>query len=110
MKRNIESATILALAALLLAGCSTSQMTNPPRSVTEQLLLSTAADRAINTVSFINFDHKKVFVDGTYYESYDSKYVLGSIRDALSRFGGAPGKRRQQQRHHPGSAKRRIIH
>jgi hypothetical protein len=62
-------------------------MTNPPRSATEQLLLSTAADRAIASVSLGELSGKKVFVDGTYYESYDSKYVLGSIRDALSRSG-----------------------
>jgi hypothetical protein len=77
----------LALSLFVLAGCSSATMTNPSRSVTEQLLLSTAADRAINSVSLVDFDHKKVFVDGTYFDSYDSKYVIGSIRDALSRAG-----------------------
>ena len=76
---------ILPLLALVLAGCSTATMTNPPRSVTEQLLLSAAADRAINSISLVDFAGKKVFVDGTnYFESYDSKYVIGAIRDALS--------------------------
>jgi hypothetical protein len=79
--------TALALTALVLAGCSSATMTNPPRSVTEQLLLSTAADRAINSFSPDEVAHKKVFVDGTYFESYDSKYVIGAIRDALSRAG-----------------------
>jgi hypothetical protein len=78
---------MLGLAALVLTGCSTSTMTNPPRSVTEQLLLSTAADRAISSISLAELAHKKVFVDGTYFESYDSKYVIGAIRDALSRAG-----------------------
>ncbi len=63
-------------------------MTNPPRSVTEQLLLSTAADRAINAFPVTAVNRKKIFVDGTYFDSYDSKYVIGSIRDALSRAGG----------------------
>lgn len=76
-----------ALPALLLSGCADSTITNPPRSATEQLLLSTAADRAINSANLAEFARKKVFVDGTYFESYDSKYVIGAIRDALSRAG-----------------------
>jgi hypothetical protein len=78
---------LLAVAALALAGCSSTTMTNPPRSVTEQLLLSTAADRAIKSISLAELAHKKVFVDQTYFESYDSKYVIGTIRDALSQAG-----------------------
>jgi hypothetical protein len=87
MKVKFQLTTIAVLAALLATGCSTSVMTNPPRSVTEQLLLSTAADRAIASRSYIDFAHKKVFVDQTYFDSYDPKYVIGSIRDALSRAG-----------------------
>ena len=62
-------------------------MTNPPRSATEELLISTAADRAIASTVLTNFAHHKVFLDGSYYESYDAKYVLGALRDALSRSG-----------------------
>lgn len=72
---------------LLFCGCTISTMTNPPRSVSEQLLISTAADRAINAYGFFTFTDKRVFVDGTYLDSYDSKYVLGTVRDALSRAG-----------------------
>src|SRR5580704_17010552 len=74
-------------AILLLCGCAESNTTNPPRAVTEQLLLSTAADRAIDSTSLALFAQKKVFVDGTYFDSYDSKYVIGAIRDAFSRAG-----------------------
>ena len=77
----------LPVLALVLSGCSTATMTNPPRSATEQLLLSTAADRAIASASLPLVDGKKVFVDGTYFDSYDSKYVMGAIRDAFSRSG-----------------------
>jgi hypothetical protein len=87
MKSPCLLMTASAFAAIVFTGCSSSTMTNPPRSVTEQLLLSTAADRAIASVPLVDFAHKKVFVDGTYFESYDSKYVIGSIRDALSRAG-----------------------
>jgi len=68
-------------------GCATSDMTNPPRSVTEQLLLSTAADRAMTKHDFTMFTGKRVFVDSTYFDSYDARYVMGAIRDALSSAG-----------------------
>lgn len=88
MKLTHPSKTLaLTLGLLALAGCSTEVTTNPARSVTEQLLISTAADRAINSVSLTQVLHQKVFVDGTYFDSYDSKYVIGAIRDALSRAG-----------------------
>lgn len=75
------------MALLLLTGCSDFTMTNPPRTVTEQLLLSTAADKAIKTASLDMFRGKRVFVDGAYFDSYDPKYVLGAIRDAFSQSG-----------------------
>lgn len=62
-------------------------ITSPPRSVTEQLLLSTAADRALTNADFQIFADKKIYLDATYFDSYDSKYAIGSIRDALSRAG-----------------------
>ena len=34
------------------------------------------------------FNHKKLYVDSTYFDGYDSKYALGTIRDALSAAGG----------------------
>ncbi len=78
---------VFLFAIFFAAGCATSNMTSPPRSATEQLLLSTAADRALQTANFGIFANKKIIVDATYYESYDSKYVLGLLRDDLNRAG-----------------------
>ena len=76
------------MAAVLAAGgCTQTTLTAPQRSATEQLLLSTAADRAIGSTNLALFSGKKVFVDGSYFDSYDGKYALGTIRDALSRSG-----------------------
>lgn len=77
----------LLLLALLAAGCATTDETNPPRSVSEQLLLSTAADRAMANGDLSVFNGKKVYFDASYFDSYDSKYALGEIRDALSSAG-----------------------
>jgi hypothetical protein len=83
---SLTGAFILAI-GLLIEGCTTSNTTTPPRSATEQLLLSTAADHALRYANLAPFENKKVFLDSNYFDSYDSKYVLGTIRDALSRAG-----------------------
>lgn len=78
---------IVAAAMLLSNGCVTRRQTDPARTATEQLLLSTATDRAVREMSLDQFAHKKVYLDPTYLDSYDVKYVLGTIRDALSSAG-----------------------
>jgi hypothetical protein len=75
------------LAALMVEGCTTVRQTDPARTASEQLLLSTAADRAAGGAVLTAFANKKVFLDATYFDSYDSKYALGTLRDALSRAG-----------------------
>lgn len=75
------------LATLLATGCTTIKTTTTARTATEQLLLSTATDHALQKTGLEMFDGRRVFVDVAYFDSYDSKYVLGTIRDALSRAG-----------------------
>ena len=90
---NIHTIThfafILAIFTLWLVatGCSTYDETNPPRSATEQLLISTAMDRAMTNGDLSVFHSRKVFVDATYFASYDQQYALGEIRDALNSAG-----------------------
>lgn len=74
-------------ASVTLCGCVQTNMTNPKRSATEQLLLSTAADRAVKSVDLGTFDGKLVYVSTNYFQSYDSANALGVIRDALSTAG-----------------------
>jgi hypothetical protein len=78
---------VLTSIALLAGDCASYNMTNPPRSATEQLLLSTSADRALTNADLTIFANQKVFLDTTYFDSYDSKYAMGAIRDTLSRAG-----------------------
>jgi hypothetical protein len=79
--------TFLIVTAFLLTGCATSTTTAPPRTATEQLLLSTAADHALRSADLTVFTNRTVFLDTTYFDSYDPKYAIGTIRDALSRAG-----------------------
>lgn len=81
---------ILLSAALLLviSACSSRRETEPPRSATEQLLFSTAADRAADKLTFNLQPGTKVFVDAGFVEGTDSKYLLSALRDRVMRKGG----------------------
>ena len=83
----IATGSISLIAGWRLTGCTTSKSTTTARSATEQLLLSTATDHALQATSLEMFTGRKVFVDATYFNSYDAKYAVGTIRDALSRTG-----------------------
>ena len=72
---------------VLFSGCTTQEETNPPRSATEQLLLSSAADLALTHANLNMFAGRTVYFDFTYFVGYDSLYVEGAIRDAFSRAG-----------------------
>jgi len=80
-------AVVFALAAVLTGGCTAVRTSDPARTATEQLLISTAADHAMQSQSLDMFAGKKVFLDVSYFDSYDPKYAMGTIRDALSRAG-----------------------
>lgn len=80
---------IIAVFAAALAACSTQKETSPPRTATEQLLLSTAADRAVKQMALEIPAGKKVFVSTAYFEGVDSKYAVGAVRDRLLKRGVA---------------------
>jgi hypothetical protein len=81
-------ATLTAI-CVLLASCTTSRETNPQRSATEQLLLSTAVDHAVENIRLDIAPGAKVFVDSTNFEGLDSRYAVGALRDRVLRLGGS---------------------
>lgn len=74
-------------AALLLSGCTTARTSAPPRTATEQLLISTAADRAAAQLSLDIPKGTKVFVDTRYFQGYDDGYAVAAIRAQLLKNG-----------------------
>lgn len=72
---------------LALAACSSAKESSPPRTATEQLMLSTAADRAAERIAEqVARDMpkgSKVFVDAANFEGTDGKYAVAAIRDRL---------------------------
>lgn len=78
-------ATLVAftLAILALGACTTIRETSPQRTATEQLLISTAVDRAIERVNLKIPEGAKVFVDAEQLEGSDGKYAAGAMKDRL---------------------------
>ena len=69
------------------AGCVNKQrMTEPVRSVGEQLLLSTAIDRALSELDLEAIGRLKgfnVYLSTVYLQTLDQEYLIGSLRDLL---------------------------
>jgi Family of unknown function (DUF6655) len=75
------------LALFLLAGCAITRETNPPRTASEELLISTAADRAASQLGASLPPGTKVFVDAQYFDATDGKYAISAVRDRLAHDG-----------------------
>jgi len=80
------AATVLLL--LALGACSTLRESEPGRTATEQLIFSTAIDRVCDQLALELPAGSKVFVDATFVEGTDSKYLVASLRDRILRRGG----------------------
>jgi len=79
---------ILWLASTLaVGGCTTIRETDAARSASEQLLVSTAAERAVDRLDLRIPGGTKVFLDAGDFEGTDSKYVVGAVKDRLLRQG-----------------------
>jgi hypothetical protein len=82
-QRSMHRLPLLAL-WLLLAGCGTTRWSDTARTATEQLLISTAIDRAINQMDFRPLAGKDVYLDAQYLQGVtDEKYIVSSIRQHL---------------------------
>jgi hypothetical protein len=70
-----------------LAACTTRPEVNPSRSATEQLLVSTAADRAAGELAFPLPPGSKVFLQTANLDDTDGKYAIAAVTDQLLRQG-----------------------
>lgn len=76
------------LAAMLASGgCATIRTTDPPRTATEQFLMSVAATRAIDQLSSIALRGRRVYTDSTYLGSVsntaENAFLQGELRARL---------------------------
>ncbi|HEY4163651.1 MAG TPA: DUF6655 family protein [Dongiaceae bacterium] len=77
----------LGLAAATLMGCTTDRESDPSRTATEELLISTAADRAADALKVDMGKDKKVFIDAGNVDGTDTKYAISAIRGSLLKQG-----------------------
>lgn len=81
--------SMIAVLALTLGGCSTDRLTEPPQTATEELLVSTAIDHAVEQLKPELPPAAKVFVDPQYLDTGGPdaallpRYTIAAIRDRL---------------------------
>lgn len=73
---------------LLLTACSLTRESNPPRTATEELLISTAIDRAVEGLKLDIPKGTAVYLDASNFEGTDSKYAVSSVAERLLVQGG----------------------
>lgn len=79
LKTSVPLKSFVLLGLVLAAGaCTTRKESNPPRTATEQLLISAAADRAAEKMNLDMPPDSKVFVDSSNIEGLDSKYAIAT--------------------------------
>ncbi|UCE99605.1 MAG: hypothetical protein JSV82_00615 [Planctomycetota bacterium] len=67
-----------------LVGCTTRTVSNTPRTAIEQLLLSTAADHALSKLHFPELSGKKVYLDFTNLQAYDTEYIKSAVQTVIA--------------------------
>jgi hypothetical protein len=74
----------LLLAAAPLVGCGTTRSTDTMRTATEQMLISNAIDRAVQSVDLKTLAGQKVFLDDSRLgEVIDRNYLISTLRQHL---------------------------
>ncbi len=75
---------LLAAACAALAGCGTTRTSNTLRTATEQLLVSDAIDRTVESLDFTPLRGESAFLDETrLLETVDRSYLISSLRQRL---------------------------
>jgi hypothetical protein len=69
----VALAGLLLILSPLAGGCATLRTTDPPRTATEQFLMSVAATRAIDQLSADALRDRQVFIDTTYLTGFDDQ-------------------------------------
>lgn len=78
---------------LILAGCGEGRITDPPRTATEQFIISTAAEGAVEKITLTPLAGHRIYVDATRLLAEDPQrnerqYMAAMLRQALLQSGG----------------------
>ncbi len=90
-------AVLMAVSGLFVAaGCGTIRETLPDRAAKEQLVISSAADRAVDEMPESPLDGRQIYLDTTNLEGTDTAYVVQTVRDYLLANGAALAESEEQ--------------
>jgi hypothetical protein len=67
----------------LASGCASVRITDPPRTATEQFLLSQAAARAVQQLIFDPLRGRRAFLDAQYFAASERDFVIAEMRAKL---------------------------
>lgn len=79
--------TLMSLATVVQVGCSTRRVTTTGRTAVEQLLLSTAVDKALEKLDLPMVKGKKIFLDFSNLKATDGEYLQVALRAKMAREG-----------------------
>lgn len=83
-RRFGKGLAIFLLAVLpMLGGCATVRTTDPPRTATEQFLISQASIQAVQQLSTTALRDREVYIETGYFDSIDQPFVVGELRTHL---------------------------
>jgi hypothetical protein len=92
-----RTALALALGMLALAGCGTTRSTDSLRTATEQLLISDAIDRAVQTIDFNPLRGQTVYLDESKLSDVvDKNYLVSTLRQHLLASGSTLKDKREE--------------
>lgn len=86
--RSSSAACVLVFVCLALRGCATIRVTDPPRSATEQFLMSEATRKAVDQLSAQALRDRAVYVDTSYlissaYPTPENLFYVAELRNKL---------------------------
>ena len=95
------ASSLAAMALLVFTGCGTTRSSDTTRTATEQLLISDAVDRAIQSVSFASLASQTVYLDDSKLaEVVDKNYIVSTLRQHMLAI-GCVLKDVRRRRHRP---------
>jgi len=77
---SLARLSVILAASLLISACTTQRSSVPARTATEELLISTAADRAAAALSLSIPTGTTVYIDRQYFQGTDDGYALNAVR------------------------------
>jgi hypothetical protein len=93
--RALRVVSLLTVCIVLCCGCANVRITDPLRTATEQFLLSQAAVKAVELLSFEAVHGRKVFLDVANFAPVEKEFVLGEFRAKLLHSGVSISPKRE---------------